>query len=133
MPKGFETCPVCHGEGTITENKEEYEYQHRDPVTERCLFCDGSGYVRNAKKPPEATPVAPIEAAPKAKKPVLPKLPYEAPAQEEPQQPEDERIEADLRSAVPLSEFMSASVMIVKLSGHQDSVIETLVKLIREI
>lgn len=43
MPKGKVLCPVCLGAGTVTEDTEAYEFESRDPITSRCLICDGSG------------------------------------------------------------------------------------------
>lgn len=44
MPRGYKNCGVCKGTGKVQENS-DYEFLLRDPITSRCLNCDGSGYV----------------------------------------------------------------------------------------
>ncbi len=50
MPKGVIKCPICKGQGSIKENVEEYEFVTRSPSTDKCLFCNGSGWVSPLKK-----------------------------------------------------------------------------------
>jgi len=70
--KGKMKCPICHGSGTVTENTEEYQFETRDPITSRCLVCDGSGYISPRKKLPDGRTVCDLDkAAPAAKKPRL--------------------------------------------------------------
>jgi hypothetical protein len=53
--KGQITCPVCKGQGTVTEDQVNYEFITRDPVTSRCLICHGTGVVGANKKLPNGT------------------------------------------------------------------------------
>jgi hypothetical protein len=49
------TCPVCSGTGIIKENSEEYTFVTRDPLTSKCLICNGEGFVGPRKKLPDGT------------------------------------------------------------------------------
>ncbi|GAB1366001.1 hypothetical protein MASR1M36_08720 [Candidatus Cloacimonadaceae bacterium] len=51
------TCPVCSGTGIIKENSEEYSFVTRDPLTSKCLICNGEGFVGPRKKLPDGTEV----------------------------------------------------------------------------
>lgn len=50
--KGMKQCPICHGTGKLHEDAKEYEFLTRDPRTDRCLYCDGRGYVGARKAAP---------------------------------------------------------------------------------
>jgi hypothetical protein len=50
--KGMKQCPICHGTGKLHEDAQEYEFLTRDPRTDRCLYCDGWGYVGARKAAP---------------------------------------------------------------------------------
>lgn len=56
--KGHIHCPICKGTGTITEDAKEYEFHTRDPLTSRCLICDGSGTIGARTKLPDGTPAS---------------------------------------------------------------------------
>jgi len=46
------TCPVCQGKGTLTENAKEYEFITRNPITSKCMICNGTGILNpNTKLP----------------------------------------------------------------------------------
>lgn len=57
--KGYKTCPVCRGNGYITENINEIERTFTPPVTTRCHICSGKGYLGVRSKIFQATPPAP--------------------------------------------------------------------------
>lgn len=61
MMKGKMTCPICAGTGKITEDSQEYEFQTRDPHSETCLTCSGSGLVAPRKRLPDGRAVCEIE------------------------------------------------------------------------
>lgn len=52
MPTGRPKCPVCQGKGTITENAREYEFITRDPITSKCMICNGEGWLNPSTKLP---------------------------------------------------------------------------------
>jgi len=58
--KGKMTCPICQGTGKITEDKDEYEFQTRDPHTQTCLTCSGTGEVAPRKRLPDGRAVSEI-------------------------------------------------------------------------
>lgn len=45
-------CPVCGGKGSIHEDADEYSFVTRDPDTNICLTCQGTGRVGPQKKLP---------------------------------------------------------------------------------
>lgn len=52
MPTGRPTCPVCQGKGTLTENTQEYEFITRDPITAKCMICNGTGWLNPSTRLP---------------------------------------------------------------------------------
>ena len=58
MPRGYITCPICQGKGTITEDAREYEFVTRDPKTDTCLICAGKGLLPVSAKLPDGTPAS---------------------------------------------------------------------------
>ena len=52
MAKGRITCPACNGKGKITEDETVYEFVSRDPITSKCLVCNGRGMISPQKKLP---------------------------------------------------------------------------------
>ena len=58
--KGRMTCPICAGTGKITEDTNEYEFQTRDPHTQTCLTCSGTGEVAPRKRLPDGRAVSEI-------------------------------------------------------------------------
>lgn len=59
--KGKMKCPICHGKGKITENAEEYMFETRDPETNTCLICMGTGLVGVRKVLPDGTPAKDVK------------------------------------------------------------------------
>lgn len=55
-------CPICHGTGKVHENSDEYNYETRDPRTDRCLICNGSGIIHARKKLPDGQRVSELGA-----------------------------------------------------------------------
>lgn len=58
MPRGYITCPICQGKGTITEDAREYEFVTRDPKTDTCPICAGKGLLPVSAKLPDGTPAS---------------------------------------------------------------------------
>jgi len=56
-------CPVCQGKGTITEDSRHYEFHTRDPKTEKCLVCNGTGVVSPNKKLPNGVAVRNVDGS----------------------------------------------------------------------
>lgn len=52
MPTGKPKCPVCHGSGTVKEDANEYEFVTRDPISSKCLVCNGTGILNPSTKLP---------------------------------------------------------------------------------
>lgn len=52
MPTGRPQCPVCRGMGTVKEDATEYEFVTRDPMTSKCLVCNGTGILNPSTKLP---------------------------------------------------------------------------------
>lgn len=52
MPTGKSKCPVCNGQGTLTEDSKVYDFITRDPKTSKCLACNGEGYLNSRSKLP---------------------------------------------------------------------------------
>ena len=52
MPTGRPKCPVCQGVGTVKEDATEYEFVTRDPMTNKCLVCNGTGILNPSTKLP---------------------------------------------------------------------------------
>lgn len=52
MPTGRPKCPVCQGKGTLTEDVREYEFITRDPITSKCMICNGTGILNPSTKLP---------------------------------------------------------------------------------
>lgn len=52
MPTGQSRCPVCQGTGIVKEDTRKYEFITRDPKTNRCLVCNGEGYLNARSKLP---------------------------------------------------------------------------------
>jgi len=72
MPKGYKQCGICKGTGKVTEGW-DYEFMLRDPITSRCLNCDGSGLVPsrsgvNRKALAKAKAAAAVEKVEKVEK-----------------------------------------------------------------
>jgi hypothetical protein len=63
--KGAMECPVCKGQGSITENPGEYMFETRDPITSKCLICMGTGQVHPKKKLPDGQVVHEVARAKK--------------------------------------------------------------------
>ncbi|MDP3115071.1 MAG: hypothetical protein Q8M98_09920 [Candidatus Cloacimonadaceae bacterium] len=71
--KSMKLCPVCNGKGTITEDTKIYEFITRDPQTNRCLFCNGKGFIGKRKNPPPLRmPASGMPASPQARPADLP-------------------------------------------------------------
>ena len=49
-------CPICQGSGKVTEDAQEYVFETRDPRTNVCLICGGSGKIHNRVKLPDGVP-----------------------------------------------------------------------------
>lgn len=45
-------CPSCQGKGKVTEDREQYDFVSRDPLTSRCHVCNGTGEVGPRKMLP---------------------------------------------------------------------------------
>lgn len=52
MPHGKRTCPICAGTGVVKEDANQYEFVTRDPITSKCMICNGTGEVGTNKKLP---------------------------------------------------------------------------------
>jgi len=50
--KSLMDCPSCQGKGTVTEDRNHYEFVSRDPITSKCLVCNGTGKVGPRKMLP---------------------------------------------------------------------------------
>lgn len=53
MPTGKSKCPICKGTGIVTEDSREYEFITRGPDSNRCLICNGKGYINSRQKLPD--------------------------------------------------------------------------------
>ena len=62
------TCPICKGAGKITENTDEYEFETRSAITNRCLICDGSGKIAPRKILPNGVPAHQLQGGREAKR-----------------------------------------------------------------
>ena len=51
-------CPICKGTGKVHEDRDMYNYETRDPRTDRCLICNGSGLIHARKKLPDGQRVS---------------------------------------------------------------------------
>jgi hypothetical protein len=72
--KGKMSCPICQGTGKLHENSEEYELHTREPHSETCLTCSGTGMVGIRQQMPDGRPAYELNAnaakkQPKAKVP----------------------------------------------------------------
>ena len=65
MPTGRSVCPVCRGNGVVKENAKEYEFVTRDPITAKCLVCNGRGWLNARTKLPNGEPASSILAGDK--------------------------------------------------------------------
>ena len=65
MPTGRSVCPVCRGNGVVKENAKEYEFITRDPITAKCLVCNGRGWLNARTKLPNGEPASSILAGDK--------------------------------------------------------------------
>ena len=52
MPHGKRSCPICAGTGVVKEDADQYEFVTRDPITSKCMICNGTGEVGTNKKLP---------------------------------------------------------------------------------
>ena len=138
--KGKMTCPICQGTGKITEDANEYEFQTRDPHSETCLTCSGTGEVAPRKKLPDGRAVCDLEPKDAKKKPKA-KVPSgvhkmveafnKAPSLKQMQESLGAEDAADVLRIAAQGEFMIANLMIVKLSGNRESVINSLTELVK--
>ena len=46
-------CPICNGTGNVTEDAEQYSFITREPETNVCLICNGSGRIGPRKILPD--------------------------------------------------------------------------------
>jgi len=55
-------CPVCKGQGKISEDSNEYMFETREPQTNVCLICAGTGLVGARKLLPDGKMVYQVAA-----------------------------------------------------------------------
>ncbi len=143
--KGKMTCPICAGKGKITEDSQEYEFQTRDPHTQTCLTCSGTGEVAPRKKLPDGRAVCDLEPKaakqkPKAKAPSGWDQKRVAAFKKAPSLKrmladtflEDADVEAVLRVA-DQNEFIQAKVLVVKFAGSRENVTDSIIQLLDSI
>lgn len=63
MPHGKRTCPICAGTGVVKEDADQYEFVTRDPITSKCMICNGTGEVGTNKKLPNGERMSSLRAA----------------------------------------------------------------------
>lgn len=74
MPRGMTECPICGGKGKITEDTNVYDFVTRDPLTERCHICSGTGQVGFMTRLPNGRLVKDIAKAIKEAAPAVGEL-----------------------------------------------------------
>lgn len=62
--QGTIVCPICQGQGKLSEDPEQYDFVTRDPQTSICLICGGSGHVGPRKLLPDGRKAAEISFRP---------------------------------------------------------------------
>lgn len=55
-------CPICLGTGVIKEDANQYEFVTREPISSRCLICNGSGKVWPCSKLPNGVAMHEMKA-----------------------------------------------------------------------
>lgn len=55
-------CPICLGTGVIKEDANQYEFVTREPISSRCLVCNGSGKVWPCSKLPNGVAMHEMKA-----------------------------------------------------------------------
>lgn len=137
--KGKMTCPICAGKGKITEDSQEYEFQTRDPHTQTCLTCSGSGLVAPRKRLPDGRAVCEIEPKPAKAKPRA-KVPdgvhkmvnafNKAPSLKRMIEDLKDSDVTDVLRVADQGEFVLGKVMVVKLSGSRENVTNSIIQLL---
>ena len=137
--KGKMTCPICQGTGKITEDANEYEFQTRDPHSETCLTCSGTGLVPPRKKLPDGRSVCDLERKDAKAKP-RPKVPdglhkmvgafNKAPSLKQMLAELEDSDVTDVLRVADQNEFIQAKVMVLKLSGSGENVTNSIVQLL---
>jgi len=136
--KGKMSCPICQGTGRITEDSNEYEFQTRDPHTQTCLTCSGTGLVAPRKRLPDGRAVCEIEPKATSAKP-RPKVPdgvhkmvgafNKAPSLKQMLAELEDSDVADVLRVADQGEFILGKVMLIKLSGSRENVTNSIVQL----
>ena len=136
--KGKMICPICAGTGKITEDSQEYEFQTRDPHTQTCLTCSGTGMVPPRKKLPDGRAVCEIEPNATKAKP-RPKVPdgvhkrvgafNKAPSLKQMLADLEDSDVADVLRVADQNQLILAKVMVVKLSGSSENVTNSIIQL----
>ena len=62
--QGTIVCPVCQGQGKLSEDPEQYDFVTRDPQTNLCLICGGSGFIGPRKLLPDGRKAAELSFRP---------------------------------------------------------------------
>lgn len=137
--KGKMTCPICQGSGYIKEDSQEYEFQTRDPHTQTCLTCSGTGLVAPRKRLPDGRAVCEIEPKATKAKPRL-KVPdgvhkmvssfNKAPSLKQMLADLEDSDVADVLRVADQGEFVLGKVMVVKLSGSRENVTNSIIQLL---
>jgi len=140
--KGKMSCPICQGTGRITEDSNEYEFQTRDPHTQTCLTCSGTGLVAPRKRLPDGRAVCEIEPKATKAKP-RPKVPdgvhkmvgafNKAPSLKQMLADLEDTDVADVLRVADQGEFVLGKVMVVKLSGSRENVTNSIIQLLDSI
>lgn len=137
--KGKMTCPICAGTGKITEDSNEYEFQTRDPHTQTCLTCSGTGEVAPRRKLPDGRAVCEIEpkatkAKPRAKVPdgvhKMVNAFNKAPSLKRMIEDLEDSDVTDVLRVADQGEFVLGKVMVVKLSGSRENVTNSIIQLL---
>ncbi len=62
--QGTIACPVCQGQGKLSEDPKQYDFVTRDPQTNICLICGGSGFISPRKLLPDGRKAAELSFRP---------------------------------------------------------------------
>jgi DnaJ-class molecular chaperone len=138
MMKGKMSCPICAGTGKLYEDSAEYEFQTRDPHSETCLTCSGTGEVGIRQKLPDGRYVCDLEpkAAKKQPKAKVPSGVHKmvnafnaAPTLRQMMADLESGDVAEVERIANQHEFILAKVMLIKLSGSRENVTNSIIDL----
>lgn len=141
--KGKMTCPICLGIGRITEDSKEYEFQTRDPHTQTCFTCSGTGEVAPRKKLPDGRAVCDLEPKAAKQKPKA-KAPSgwdqkrvaafnKAPSLKQMLADLEDTDVGDVLRVADQNQFIQAKVMVVKYAGSRENVTDSIIQLLDSI